>query len=251
MKYPDTTRLLCALLTAAFVLAAGGFCLAEEADFLGIWYLNTIEIVGEPVHPSYLHTEETLTIHADGRAEVHSVFEGEVHEATAEWSLRDGELIAVYENGSEIVYALDGGNLCMENEVMRRVYGREKIEGFVEPTPRTDALREEFDGLWSLTYVTIPGWGTFPWETLFDEDSMWFVPEETWLLRIEGDTARWIYSVEDAADLRYSCSLKNGCLFLNSGIDEMRAELNTDGTLSCYSFYNDDSAVIHYFERLE
>ena len=249
MKYIRLIICACTLF-----LIGGSLGLAEEADgFIGTWYLNSIELAGQSLHPSYIHTEETLTIRTDGLVEVWSAFEGHEDAETAEWTLDGGELIADFESGAEVIYMFDGDSLCVESEVMRRIYGREKIEGFVEPVQRPDALREEFEGLWSMTFVTIPGFGTWPWEMLFGEGNAWFAPDEARLLRIDRDSAHWVYTSEGAANLPYSCSMEDGCLLLTNGHDDRYAKLNTDGTLSCHSTetYPDGSEVIWYFERVE
>ena len=99
MKHIRLTICICALL-----LIGGNLGLAERAaGFLGTWYLNCIELVGQPLHPSYLHAEETLTIRAGGRMESRTLFEGLEFADAAEWRQSGSEIIANYEDGSEVI----------------------------------------------------------------------------------------------------------------------------------------------------
>lgn len=96
---------------------------AKPDDIMGIWYLNSVEMMGLSMHPSELDMEMTMELFADNTAHLYSSTNGDTK---GTWAIQDGRVIVSVDNGTDVVFTLMDGNLCEEEIGM--VFGKDKAE---------------------------------------------------------------------------------------------------------------------------
>ena len=220
---PDVTALLPELKLDASVEIAAPETEAEpepEAaqtaaipeEYLGVWYGVSMEMEGVSYPLSDMGMELTLTIGADGAAEMNMNGEGE----SIQCSMQDGVLTA-----DGVGIALQDGMLVVSEDGMTMTLSREKPEASAAPIPVIDesATIDDLKGVWTLARVTMDG------VTLTAEAA-----------EMAGDT---LVVYGDSCDLTLqgmtmdglTCSM-DGCALLISILDgEAAATLREDGTL--------------------
>ena len=181
-------------------------------EYLGIWYGVSMEMEGVSYPLSDMGMELTLTIGADGAAEMNMNGEGE----SIQCSVQDGVLTA-----DGVGIALQDGMLVVSEDSMTMTLSREKPEASAAPIPVIDesATIDDLKGVWTLARVTMDG------VTLAAEAA-----------EMAGDT---LVVYGDSCDLTLqgmtmdglTCSM-DGCALLISILDgEAAATLREDGTL--------------------
>ena len=181
-------------------------------EYLGIWYGVSMEIEGASYPLADMGMEMTLTIGADGAAEMNMNGEGE----SIQCSMQDGVLTA-----DGVGIALQDGMLVVSEDGMTMTLSREKPEASAAPIPVIDesATIDDLKGVWTLARVTMDG------VTLAAEAA-----------EMAGDT---LVVYGDSCDLTLqgmtmdglTCSM-DGCALLISILDgEAAATLREDGTL--------------------
>ena len=181
-------------------------------EYLGIWYGVSMEIEGASYPLADMGMELTLTIGADGAAEMNMNGEGE----SIQCSMQDGVLTA-----DGVGIALQDGMLVVSEDGMTMTLSREKPEASAAPIPVIDesATIDDLKGVWTLARVTMDG------VTLAAEAA-----------EMAGDT---LVVYGDSCDLTLqgmtmdslTCSM-DGCALLISILDgEAAATLREDGTL--------------------
>lgn len=223
---PDVTALLPELKLDASVEIAASAAPETEAEpepeaaqtavipeeYLGVWYGVSMEIEGASYPLADMGMEMTLTIGADGAAEMNMNGEGE----SIQCSMQDGVLTA-----DGVGIALQDGMLVVSEDGMTMTLSREKPEASAAPTPAIDesAAIDDLKGVWTLARVTMDG------VTLAAEAA-----------EMAGDT---LVVYGDSCDLTLqgmtmdglTCSM-DGCALLISILDgEAAATLREDGTL--------------------
>ncbi len=181
-------------------------------EYLGIWYGVSMEIEGASYPLADMGMEMTLTIGADGAAEMNMNGEGE----SIQCSMQDGVLAA-----DGVGIALQDGMLVVSEDGMTMTLSREKPEASAAPIPVIDesATIDDLKGVWTLARVTMDG------VTLAAEAA-----------EMAGDT---LVVYGDSCDLTLqgmtmdglTCSM-DSCALLISILDgEAAATLREDGTL--------------------
>ena len=185
---------------------------AIPEEYLGVWYGVSMEMEGVSYPLSDMGMELTLTIGADGAAEMNMNGEGE----SIQCSMQDGVLTA-----DGVGIALQDGMLVVSEDGMTMTLSREKPEASAAPIPVIDesATIDDLKGVWTLARVTMDG------VTLAAEAA-----------EMAGDT---LVVYGDSCDLTLqgmrmdglTCSM-DGCALLISILDgEAAATLREDGTL--------------------
>ena len=185
---------------------------AIPEEYLGVWYGVSMEMEGVSYPLSDMGMELTLTIGADGAAEMNMNGEGE----SIQCSVQDGVLTA-----DGVGIALQDGMLVVSEDGMTMTLSREKPEASAAPIPVIDesATIDDLKGVWTLARVTMDG------VTLAAEAA-----------EMAGDT---LVVYGDSCDLTLqgmtmdglTCSM-DGCALLISILDgEAAATLREDGTL--------------------
>ena len=185
---------------------------AIPEEYLGVWYGVSMEMEGVSYPLSDMGMELTLTIGADGAAEMNMNGEGE----SIQCSMQDGVLTA-----DGVGIALQDGMLVVSEDGMTMTLSREKPEASAAPIPVIDesATIDDLKGVWTLARVTMYG------VTLAAEAA-----------EMAGDT---LVVYGDSCDLTLqgmtmdglTCSM-DGCALLISILDgEAAATLREDGTL--------------------
>ena len=185
---------------------------AIPEEYLGAWYGVSMEMEGTSYPLADMGMELTLTIGADGAAEMNMNGEGE----SMQCSMQDGALTA---DGAS--FALRDGLLVVSADGMTMTLGREKPEASAAPIPAVDesAAIDDFKGVWTLARVIAEG-VTLPAD----------------VAEMAGDT---LVVYGDACDLTLqgvlldglTCRM-DGCTLLVSVLDEeSAATLREDGTL--------------------
>jgi len=185
---------------------------AIPEEYLGVWYGVSMEMEGVSYPLADMGMEMTLTIGADGAAEMNMNGEGE----SIQCSMQDGVLTA-----DGVGIALQDGMLVVSEDGMTMTLSREKPEASAAPIPVIDesATIDDVKGVWTLARVTMDG------VTLAAEAA-----------EMAGDT---LVVYGDSCDLTLqgmtmdglTCSM-DGCALLISILDgEAAATLREDGTL--------------------
>lgn len=185
---------------------------AIPEEYLGVWYGVSMEMEGVSYPLADMGMEMTLTIGADGAAEMNMNGEGE----SIQCSMQDGVLTA-----DGVGIALQDGMLVVSEDGMTMTLSREKPEASAAPIPVIDesATIDDLKGVWKLARVTMDG------VTLAAEAA-----------EMAGDT---LVVYGDSCDLTLqgmtmdglTCRM-DGCALLISILDgEAAATLREDGTL--------------------
>ena len=119
-------------------------------EYLGAWYGVSMEIEGASYPLADMGMELTLTIGADGAAEMNMNGEGE----SMQCSMQDGVLMA-----DGVGIALQEGMLVVSEDGMTMTLSREKPEASAAPIPVIDesATIDDLKGVWTLAHVTMDG----------------------------------------------------------------------------------------------
>lgn len=119
-------------------------------EYLGIWYGVSMEIEGASYPLADMGMEMTLTIGADGAAEMNMNGEGE----SIQCSMQDGVLTA-----DGVGIALQNSMLVVSEDGMTMTLSREKPEASAAPIPVIDesATIDDLKGVWTLASVTADG----------------------------------------------------------------------------------------------
>lgn len=96
---------------------------AQPDDIIGVWYLNSVEMMGMSMHPSELDLEMSMEFFADNTA---SLYSSTYRDTKGSWAIQDGRIIVSPENGTDVVFTLMDGNLC--DDQIGMVFGKEKEE---------------------------------------------------------------------------------------------------------------------------
>ena len=185
---------------------------AIPEEYLGVWYGVSMEMEGVSYPLSDMGMELTLTIGADGAAEMNMNGEGE----SIQCSMQDGVLTA-----DGVGIALQNSMLVVSEDGMTMTLSREKPEASAAPIPviAESTTIDDLKGVWTLARVTMDG------VTLAAEAA-----------EMAGDT---LVVYGDSCDLTLqgmtmdglTCSM-DGCALLISILDgEAAATLREDGTL--------------------
>ena len=119
-------------------------------EYLGIWYGVSMEMEGVSYPLADMGMELTLTIGADGAAEMNMNGEGE----SIQCSMQDGVLTA-----DGVGIALQNSMLVVSEDGMTMTLSREKPEASAAPIPVIDesATIDDLKGVWTLARVTMDG----------------------------------------------------------------------------------------------
>ena len=186
--------------------------IAIPDEYLGIWYGVSMEMEGVSYPLSDMGMELTLTIGADGAAEMNMNGEGE----SIQCSMQDGVLTA-----DGVGIALQDGMLVVSEDGMTMTLSREKPEASAAPIPVIDesATIDDLKGVWTLARVTADGM-TLPAEAAEMAGDTLVVYGDSCDLTLQGMTMDGL-----------TCSM-DGCALLISILDgEAAATLREDGTL--------------------
>lgn len=119
-------------------------------EYLGAWYGVSMEMEGVSYPLADMGMDLTITIGADGTAEMHMNGEGE----RIRCSMQDGVLTA---NG--VSFALQDSMLVVSEDGMTMTLSREKPEASAASIPVIDesATIDDLKGVWALAHVTMDG----------------------------------------------------------------------------------------------
>ena len=119
-------------------------------EYLGAWYGVSMEIEGASYPLADMGMELTLTIGADGAAEMN--MNGEIE--SIQCSMQDGVLTA-----DGVGIALQNNMLVVSEDGMTMTLSREKPEASAAPIPVIDesATIDDLKGVWTLARVTMDG----------------------------------------------------------------------------------------------
>lgn len=126
-------------------------------EYLGAWYGVSMEMEGVSYPLADMGMDLTITIGADGTAEMHMNGEGE----RIRCSMQDGVLTA-----DGVSFALQDNMLVVSEDGMTMTLSREKPEASAASIPVIDesATIDDLKGIWALAHVTMDG-VTLPAET--------------------------------------------------------------------------------------
>ncbi|MGN0759192.1 MAG: leucine-rich repeat protein, partial [Candidatus Ventricola sp.] len=181
-------------------------------EYLGVWYGVSMEMEGVSYPLADMGMELTLTIGADGAAEMNMNGEGE----SMQCSMQDGVLTA---DGVSI--ALQDGMLVVSEDGMTMTLSREKPEASAAPIPVIDesATIDDLKGVWTLARVTADGM-TLPAEAAEMAGDTLVIYGDTCDLTLQGMTMDGL-----------TCRMDGYALLISILYGEAAGTLREDGTL--------------------
>lgn len=181
-------------------------------EYLGAWYGVSMEIEGASYPLADMGMDLTITIGADGTAEMHMNGEGE----RIQCSMQDGVLTA-----DGMSFALQDSMLVVSEDGMTMTLSREKPEASAASIPVIDesATIDDLKGVWALAHVTMDG-VTLPAEAAEMAGDTLVVYGDSCDLTLQGMTVDGL-----------TCSMDGYALLLSILDGEAAATLREDGTL--------------------
>ena len=182
-------------------------------EYLGVWYGVSMEMEGVSYPLADMGMELTLTIGADGTAEMNMNGEGE----SIQCSMQDGVLTA-----DGVGIALQDGMLVVSEDGMTMTLSREKPEASAASIPVIDesATIDDLKGVWTLARVTMDGM-TLPAEAAEMAGDTLVVYGDNCDLTLQGMTMDGL-----------TCRMDGYALLISILDGEAAATLREDGTLS-------------------
>ena len=240
----------CALL----ILSLIALCAIAETDYTGEWYLNEVRFGEMTLSPSLYGKDVTLSLNADGTAQMKSSEEGVDQINDGSWTQNESGLTLTIE-GSPLVFTPDAdGNLIADisetgdETNMYMVYGREKrVETLYVPAPAKAAESlSEFDGVWRIHSIDL--FGTMVPASMYGFEVQLEI--ESGHVKIASE------QIEGEAIREADGTLEDGALVLRFADEtettEMRLMLLEDGTLSDYEGSDAELGdLYYYFEKAE
>lgn len=181
-------------------------------EYLGAWYGVSMEIEGVSYPLADMGMDLTITIGADGTAEMHMNGEGE----RIQCSMQDGVLTA-----DGVSFALQDSMLVVSEDGMTMTLSREKPEASAASIPVIDesATIDDLRGVWALAHVTMDG-VTLPAEAAEMAGDTLVVYGGSCDLTLQGMTLDGL-----------TCSMDGYALLISILDGEAAATLREDGTL--------------------
>lgn len=181
-------------------------------EYLGAWYGVSMEIEGVSYPLADMGMDLTITIGADGTAEMHMNGEGE----RIRCSMQDGVLTA-----DGVSFALQDSMLVVSEDGMTMTLSREKPEASAASIPVIDesATIDDLKGVWALAHVTMDG-VTLPAEAAEMAGDTLVVYGDSCDLTLQGMTLDGL-----------TCSMDGYALLISILDGEAAATLREDGTL--------------------
>lgn len=226
-----TLTLTTALILTLALLCAGALAASapEPSEVVGTWYLNSMEVGGATMTPEMIGFEMTMTLNEDYSANMHVTGS---EDTTVTWAITNGQ-VTVSSDGEEQVFDLVDGNLIMEAEGTKMVFGKEKgaagsATADIAPV-RTDAALADFDGTWKAYLVDAMGM-TLPVDAMGIDMSVVIAEGKATLAMVQGD---------DTNNIELEATLADGVLAGTATDAESEQSMNLsfslheDGVLSC------------------
>ena len=181
-------------------------------EYLGAWYGVSMEIEGVSYPLADMGMDLTITIGADGTAEMHMNGEGE----RIQCSMQDGVLTA-----DGVSFALQDSMLVVSEDGMTMTLSREKPEASAASIPVIDesATIDDLKGVWALAHVTMDG-VTLPAEAAEMAGDTLVVYGDSCDLTLQGMTLDGL-----------TCGMDGYALLISILDGEAAATLREDGTL--------------------
>ena len=181
-------------------------------EYLGAWYGVSMEMEGVSYPLADMGMDLTITIGADGTAEMHMNGEGE----RIRCSMQDGVLTA-----DGVSFALQDSMLVVSEDGMTMALSREKPEASAASIPVIDesATIDDLKGVWALAHVTMDG-VTLPAEAAEMAGDTLVVYGDSCDLTLQGMTLDGL-----------TCSMDGYALLISILDGEAAATLREDGTL--------------------
>lgn len=181
-------------------------------EYLGAWYGVSMEMEGVSYPLADMGMDLTITIGADGTAEMHMNGEGE----RIRCSMQDGVLTA-----DGVSFALQDSMLVVSEDGMTMTLSREKPEASAASIPVIDesATIDDLKGVWALAHVTMDG-VTLPAEAAEMAGDTLVVYGDSCDLTLQGMTVDGL-----------TCSMDGYALLISILDGEAAATLREDGTL--------------------
>lgn len=181
-------------------------------EYLGAWYGVSMEMEGVSYPLADMGMDLTITIGADGTAEMHMNGEGE----RIQCSMQNGVLTA-----DGVSFALQDSMLVVSEDGMTMTLSREKPEASAASIPVIDesATIDDLRGVWALAHVTMDG-VTLPAEAAEMAGDTLVVYGGSCDLTLQGMTLDGL-----------TCSMDGYALLISILDGEAAATLREDGTL--------------------
>ena len=148
-------KIFAVMLALAMLLSMAAF--AEAADFLGIWFLASMEMDGATYSPADFGMSMMMELREDGTAYSEQAMGEDSQVAEGTWA-QDGDAIVVTIDDSPASFTLQDGQLVAEEEGQIMVFSREPVEAEVYvPAAVVAAEEADFNGAWTAFKVGMAG----------------------------------------------------------------------------------------------
>jgi len=189
----------------------------DAAGIVGSWYLNVLETEGVALDPATIGLDMVMVFNEDHTAL--PFVDGQPADQFGRWVIVDGKVHASADeneiaNEDGMVFTPVGGNLVVEENGMKMIFGREKAgaEPTGVPPVDTDAALADFNGTWSAylmelegTWVPLDSLDHSPTLVIEDGKVTLTLYEES--LYLEGDVSEGVLTataVDDGSILSFS-----------------------------------------------
>lgn len=131
-----------------------GVALAEDAGVTGTWYLNELAAEGITMSPASVGMNLVMVLNADNTATMEGLSEPEV----GTWAMEEGKTLVTLD-GEPMAFVLEEGNLVADNNGLKMIFGREKVEAvvFTPGEAKADATMDDYNGTWNAFLVDMMG----------------------------------------------------------------------------------------------
>ena len=125
---------------------------AEEADVIGTWYLNVMDMEGTQMNPASMGMELSMEVSEDGTVLAKMTDE---EDTRGTWVIEDGVLVFTDENDTVMNFTFADEELTTEEDGVKMIFGREKAEAEIfEPGEIVaEPKLEDFNGKWAATIM--------------------------------------------------------------------------------------------------
>ena len=215
--------------------------MADE-DVTGEWYLKTMKNGDTEYDAASIGYNIVMTLNADGTVVMITPVSEDPSNGT--WTL-EGDTITVNIDDSPVSGTVADGVLSLSQDETTMIFTREQSEGIQLAEVNPDAAAEDFEGEWTIKYVSMAGLTMDPTAT---GEAMPGLLIENGSLKFTGESSMTTAFGTSALPLTYENGALGYALTLGETSITIKAEMLQDGMLAL-SLGMGDTVVGMYFVK--
>ena len=215
--------------------------MADE-DVTGEWYLKTMKNGDTEYDAASIGYNIVMTLNADGTVVMITPVSEDPSNGT--WTL-EGDTITVNIDDSPVSGTVADGVLTLSQDETTMIFTREQSEGIQLAEVNPDAAAEDFEGEWTIKYVSMAGLTMDPTAT---GEAMPGLLIENGSLKFTGESSMTTAFGDSALPLTYENGALGYALTLGEMSITIKAEMLQDGMLAL-SLGMGDTVVGMYFVK--